>query len=266
MKTAMIARNSCFALVAALFVTILPGCGSNEPQHEAKQAGRTVADYPTHAGDEFNGFDQRPARPTEVPPAILTIPPGPTTPTELINLELDNGTLDAGQIKGRNSWIMWTGGNQAFWDYLSTNSSGLVDMLKILDNRHTAREDRFRLMGTIPTPGMRAPNGTVGDQKRIDDEYFGLHLDIPTDKFKDHTTDPDYDVYGYATGIVGLRIWKNPAFNDAAKANWDSERYLYDANYAASPKLIRPFRVGMACGFCHVSYSPSESSQRHNGS
>ena len=52
--------------------------------------------------------------------------------------------------QGRNTWMMWTGGNSAFWDLLARESNGLVDLLKLLDARHIAREDRF------PHPGACA--------------------------------------------------------------------------------------------------------------
>ena len=60
--------------------------------------------------------------------------------------------------------------------------------------------------------------------------------------------------YGRATGIVGLRLFPNPDFDEAAKA-WDPERYYNDQSYYNDP-LVRPYRVGMSCGFCHVGPSP----------
>src|SRR5262249_37200388 len=61
---------------------------------------------------------------------------------------------------------------------------------------------------------------------------------------------------GYATGIVGLRLFPNPDFDEEAAKNWDPERYYTDESYYNNPKLVRPYRVGMACGFCHVGPSP----------
>ncbi len=63
--------------------------------------------------------------------------------------------------------------------------------------------------------------------------------------------------YGYPSGVVGLRLFPNPAFNDAAARKWDPKRYYTDPAYYNDPKLVRPYRVGMACGFCHVGPSPS---------
>jgi hypothetical protein len=73
---------------------------------------------------------------------------------------------------------------------------------------------------------------------------------------------PAYEVYGYPSGVVGLRLFKNPEFTANARARWESEhkedpeRYYTDPSYASRPDTIRPFRVGMSCGFCHVAPHP----------
>ena len=77
--------------------------------------------------------------------------------------------------------------------------------------------------------------------------------------FKDGSTLPVGSYFGYATGIVGLRLFPNPDFDQAAKDKWDPDRYYTDPNYYNDPNLVRPYRVGMACGFCHVGPSPDPS-------
>jgi len=57
---------------------------------------------------------------------------------------------------------------------------------------------------------------------------------------------------------VGLRLFPNPAFDAQAERDWDPERYYNDPSYYNSDTLIRPYRVGMACGFCHVGPNPSK--------
>lgn len=164
-------------------------------------------------------------------------------------------------IKGRNSWLLWTGGNHAFWDYLARHGYGLGDFLKLLDNRYISRADRFRLLGVINEPGTRAASGTAS---------YGLEIDVPVGwegpwppppgtPLPAETPDPY--VYGYSSGIMGMRLFPNPDFffgpeADAAQHDWDPERYLGDPNYAKDPRLIRPYRVGVACGFCHTSFNP----------
>ena len=63
--------------------------------------------------------------------------------------------------------------------------------------------------------------------------------------------------YGYGTGIVGLRLFPNPNFDEEAQAAWDPVRYYTDPAYYNSDKLVKPYRVGMSCGFCHVGPNPS---------
>jgi hypothetical protein len=67
---------------------------------------------------------------------------------------------------------------------------------------------------------------------------------------------PAGSYYGYATGIVGLRLFPNPDFDEAAQKKWDVEKYYTDPTYYNSKELIRPYRVGMSCGFCHVGPNP----------
>ena len=106
-----------------------------------------------------------------------------------------------------------------------------------------------------------------------DPQRFGLWLDkrdpsCPPDPFENDkkypgvalgargTTVPVGSYYGYATGIVGLRLFPNPAFNDAAAKKWDAKRYYEDPAYYNSQDLVKPYRVGMSCGFCHVGPNP----------
>ena len=65
------------------------------------------------------------------------------------------------------------------------------------------------------------------------------------------STVPVGSLYGYASGVVGLRLFPNPDFDDAAKAKWDAAKY-----FKGDDALVRPYRVGMSCGFCHVGPSP----------
>ena len=62
--------------------------------------------------------------------------------------------------------------------------------------------------------------------------------------------------YGYATGIVGLRLFPNPNFDEAAGEEMGSGRYYSDPKYYLSKDLVKPYRVGMSCAFCHVGPNP----------
>src|SRR5207342_1592441 len=63
---------------------------------------------------------------------------------------------------------------------------------------------------------------------------------------------------GYATGVVGLRLFPNPQFDEAAAKAWDANRYYTDPAYYNSRTLVRPYRVGMSCGFCHIGPNPTK--------
>lgn len=84
---------------------------------EAKAQGKTPADFPADDYDYFRDMDMRPDGGTDASGTSVLKP-------------LD---LTKDEIKGRNTWMMWCGGNDVFWDYLSTHSYGFMDLLKLCD-------------------------------------------------------------------------------------------------------------------------------------
>jgi hypothetical protein len=164
--------------------------------------------------------------------------------------DMDGGIkLGAAEVRGRNSWLMWTAGNQAFWDYLAGHSFGTFDLLKMIDSRR--RPQRFAIYGVMNEPGL-AP-ATAPDA-------YGLWLDQPaaTDApYRESFSQEDFvRTYGRPSGVVGLRIFSNPKFDAAARRRWNPDRYWKDPAYYRDPALVRPYTVGMACGFCHVGPNP----------
>lgn len=156
---------------------------------------------------------------------------------------MDGGVgLTDEERRGRNTWLLWTAGNQEFWDYMAGHSFGTMDLLKILDSRQ--RHRRFAWYGLINDPDMK--------QADRPDQY-GLWLDVPKGE---SPRDVDPAVYGYPSGIVGLRLYPNPDFDEAARPRWNAQAYYSDHRYYNDPKLVRPYRVGMACGFCHIAFHP----------
>jgi hypothetical protein len=200
-------------LAAAVLLSGLTAC-SRSPQYppdDAKAAGMTAADFPQISADVF--------------PAM------------------DGGIrLDAGEIRGRNAWILWTAGNQVFWDRIAREGYGLIDLLRTLDSRK--RPNRFAEMGLINEPGFR-----MAEQP---DEH-GLWLDQRVG-----VAPPDVDerIYGRSSGVMGFRLYPNPGFDENAKKRWKPDRYYNDRGYAADPNLVRPYRVGVTCGLCHVGPHP----------
>lgn len=229
--------------VCAVLAAFVFGC-QNQPkpgtvQDEAMRANRTVASFPAAGEDYFHDMDG----------GI------PLTPEE---------------IKGRDMWIVWTAGNDRFWDNLSVTSFGHLDFLKILSSYpglKFSRDNRWSYLGLINEPCFTKATGP--DPKR-----YGLWLDrrdpiCPPDPFENAKKYPGVQIgargknlpvgsyYGWASGIVGLRIFPNPAFDEAAAKKWDPVRYYTDPSYYNNKNLIKPYRVGMSCGFCHIGPNPT---------
>ncbi|HMU66622.1 MAG TPA: hypothetical protein PKE57_05740, partial [Cellvibrionaceae bacterium] len=171
-----------------------------DPVDTPKAEGKTPADFPQTASSWYDAMD-------------------------------DGVSLTDEERKGRNTWLIWTGGNQEFWNHMATHSFGTVDLLKILDSRK--RSERFDWYGVINDPDMQQANKP---------DAYGLWLDTPKG---DLPKDVDPKVYGLPSGIVGLRLYPNPAFDEKAKAAWNAERYYSDQDYYYNPKLVRPYMVGM---------------------
>jgi hypothetical protein len=185
--------------------------------------------------------------------------------------DMDNAVpLGKDEIKGRNTWIVWTAGNDRMWDQLSVTSAGALDFLKTVSshpNLKANRDKRWEYLGLVNEPCF--DKATEPDPQR-----YGLWLDkrqsnCPKDPFEDETKYPGIKIgargknipagsyYGYASGIVGMRLFPNPDFDQAAEKKWDPARYYTDPSYYQSKDLIKPYRVGMSCGFCHVGPNPN---------
>jgi len=131
-----------------LCVLLLAGCSkdrSGQVLDEASQAGRTVATFP--AADEDYLHD------------------------------MDGGlALTREEIQGRNTWIVWTGGNDRFWDQISINSFGNFDLLKIVSSHASLkfnRDNRWNYLGLVNEPCFEKPTGP-------DPQRYGLWLDKRT--------------------------------------------------------------------------------------
>jgi hypothetical protein len=192
----------------------LASCTKNEPVDEAKAAGKSTADFPQITADIFKPMD---------------------------------GGIDLSpeEIMGRNTWNLWSAGNQHFWNHAAQDSYGLMDLLKMLDNRKFPRAERFKTLGLVNEPDFRAPSKP---------DEFGLWLD---EQVEPEPAGIDETVYGKPSGALGFRLFPNPEFNDEARKKWDGKRFYEDRAYYNDNKLVRPYRVGVACGACHIAPNPS---------
>ena len=62
--------------------------------------------------------------------------------------------------------------------------------------------------------------------------------------------------YGEPTGVIGLRLFPNPDFDAEAAEPLGPGTVLHRPEYYNRSDLVRPYRVGMSCAFCHVGPNP----------
>jgi len=144
--------------------------------------------------------------------------------------------------QGRDTWYFWTGGetndagevvgDQTLWRKLAIQSHGTFDLLQSLDSRY--HDERFKRFGVINDPDCR---------KTSKPDRYGLYLDEC-----DSPDIPETPQMGAPTGVIGLRRFNNPKFDEKA---WNLEKYLRDPASVEPPYLI-----GVACAFCHASFNP----------
>lgn len=272
----------------------------NAPLDEA-QGGMTALGTPVAKRNE-HCF---PAETRNVFSEVDMVASGPNG--ELQPVDYSDGTTitEAGRqaIQGQNTWLLWGEGNETFWGWLQERGYGLVDFIVLLDSRE--RGSRFKKGGMINQPGMKSNSvrSALGlyldsaDGDAITLKQPATDIDARTGKLAEQPKPPpdhpkalfkagdqalydavikslpddglDPSVYGYASGVVGLRLMPNPDFfgaTDAAKearAYWDErvvkntkDAYYTDTSISADPKLVRPFRISMACAYCHISLHP----------
>jgi hypothetical protein len=238
------------ALCAVFAVACVASCGQSGPKpgtvkDEAMRAGLAPSHFVQNTPDYFHDMDYNVAH--GAPRSVLS-------PAE---------------IQGRNMWLVWTGGNDHLWDRLTVDSLGSFDLLKTISSHprmYYGRHNRFRYLGLINEPCFSEPTGP-------DPNRFGLWLDVrdpkcPPDPFADAETYKGVKIgargttvavgsyYGEPTGVMGLRLFPNPDFDEKARRVWNSDLFYNEPTYYSDPKLVRPYRVGMACGFCHVGPNP----------
>ncbi len=161
-----------------------------------------------------------------------------------MNVQGREAKLSQKDINGRVIWNLWSGDNAGFWNWLAKYGFGTGDLLKMIAS---PRNQRFQTYGVFNQPGYMRPAQP--------DPYSGLYIDVvrePGSKF-DIDKRLDLPTYGISSGVMGLRLFKNPKF-DSSK--WDANRYWNDPNYYKNPALERPYMVGMSCSFCHVGPDP----------
>ena len=155
---------------------------------------------------------------------------------------------------------------------LATTAYGALDFLKTMSTHpslKTSRDRRWEYLGLVNEPCFVKPTGP--DPKR-----YGLWLDqrspdCPPDPFENEQKYP-----GVAIGARGKTIERRlllrvchghrraPAVSQSRVRRTGREGV--GSRIATTPiprittrnKLVRPYRVGMSCGFCHVGPNPTK--------
>jgi hypothetical protein len=178
--------------------------------------------------------------------------------------------LNREEVMGRNMWIVWTGGNDRFWDGISATSFGTLDFLKTVSS-HPAmttpkrydRDNRFEYLGLVNEPCFRKATGP-------DPSRYGLWLDVrdpacPPDPFADAAKYPGIRIGARGTAYRRVASGDHPGRQGCAcsrtrpstrtPARSGTPTLLPRPQMPRVRDLIRPW-VGMSCGFCHVGPDP----------
>ncbi len=201
--------------------------------------------------------------------------------------------LPPAERAGSEIWFNATAFNDRFFTYgFQQRLGGAIDWYGILAAEKKA--DIFQAWGGIPDPDCCVPGQPNCPAKSLG-ETFGFQWCPGDDALlqfigKDGYRDPACDLkdspiedkdqrqnpcdlhFGTSTGILGLRKFPNPRFDKNAwlKLNgkpesWEGYRaalkiYPDDKETAVNRLLDGsiepPFRIGMACGACHIGYKP----------
>lgn len=153
----MTANRSLWMAVASVVCLAVTACTTNRDvggprQDEAMRAGREWQSFPAAGDDYFHDMDRGMSMHADQVAAALPF--------------LSSAAALDTFVKGRNNWIVWTGGNDALWDFLANNSFGALDFLKTLSShpslgygRDKGDYGRWKYLGLINEPCFEAATG-----------------------------------------------------------------------------------------------------------
>jgi hypothetical protein len=144
-------------------------------------------------------------------------------------------------------WLVWSGGNDRLWDRMIDFTFGAFDLLKIISSQPSqsySRNCRWDYFGLVNEPcfeNVTGPDkkhrglwldargqGCAADPFKNESGYPGVVTGSRGKPLGDDSTQPVGSFYGEATGIMGLRLFQNPAFDANAAKAWDPEKYYTD--------------------------------------
>ena len=123
-------RRTILILVGLLVLGVVGlGPQPGHVQDEAMQAGVPASSFEAAADHYFEGMD----------PGVK---------------------LSEAENKGRNMWLVWTGGNDRFWDTIIKHSFGTFDLLKTISSAPGlpySRDNRWKYFGIVNEPCFVKP-------------------------------------------------------------------------------------------------------------
>ena len=177
--------------------------------------------------------------------------------------------LTPDEVKGRNMWLVWTGGNDRFWDRMTGYTFGAFDLLKIVTSRPGQkfdRDTRWSWLGLVNEPCFAKPSDPIPSATACG----WTSATPPVHPTRSRTRRP---IRAWSSARAArlcrwAHISATPAASSACgcfpirtstprpppagtRRNTTPSKLYYN-----DPKLVRPYRVGMSCGFCHVGPSP----------
>ena len=226
---------------------------------------------------------------------VLPAAPGSAQSVLSPGFAATNAGLTPSERAGREIWMFATAFNDRFFTYTYPQRlGGAIDWYGIL--RADRRDELFAAWGAVPDPDCCVPGDPDCPARSATETYGLLwcpgddallsfvgregyrdpacdFADAPFDPSTPHGAadqrqDPCDLRFGTSTGALGLRKFPNPRFDATA---WESiggwegyAAFLSDDPANPDSRLNRlwdgavepPFRVGMACGACHIAYDP----------
>ena len=185
--------------------------------------------------------------------------------------DMDGGiALTPDEVKGRNTWIVWTGGNDAMWDKLTVTSVGALDFLKIVSSGpglKFSRDNRWEYLGLVNEPcfdkatearsealrpvARQAPSRLSAGSVR---ERAEISRREDRRARQEHSRRLLLRLRDRHRGIAAVsqsRLSTRPPPRSGTRCAITPIRLT-----TTSKDLVRPYRVGMSCGFCHVGPNP----------
>ena len=239
-------------IVAAAILLWVPGTqAAPATPDEAQRAGRAPASFPQAKEDYFHDMDNAVA-------------------------------LSPEEIQGRNMWLLWTGGNDRFWDKVTRDSHrrhstaeahhlapepGLLRRTALrpqlalalarcaertlLRETHPSRSEPVRSLARVRAARI-VPRPSRSEAKPIP----GVKIGARGATFKDGSKLPVGSYFGYATGVLGLRLFPDPELRPGRKGQMGPGAILYGPSKVAKSRSPLWRRFGMACGFSMSGPSP----------